>query len=88
MPTGHRGPRTKVRVSGERPEEEFAFAVVRRVLGVPVRSPRPAPADLNDEAYGAPDSPKPRWKARTVATPSRRSLAFSSSSSGVARNEA
>ena len=37
MQAGHRGPGTRVPVSGERPEEELAFAVVRRVLGVPVK---------------------------------------------------
>jgi hypothetical protein len=36
MQASHRGQGTRVPVSGERPEEELAFAVVRRVLGVPV----------------------------------------------------
>ena len=36
MQAGQRGPGTRVPVSRERPEEELAFAVVRRVLDVPV----------------------------------------------------
>jgi hypothetical protein len=35
MPVGHQNRKTKTGAEG-RPEEEFAFAVVRRVLGVPV----------------------------------------------------
>ena len=36
MKASYRGQGTRVPVGGERPEEELAFAVVRRVLGVPV----------------------------------------------------